>query len=395
MDTLATFQPDIWVLLTHAPGDNDQCLALAEALDRPAAVKRLDWHMTNPAEDRAMVRGLLADTEEGRQRRREIGLHAPWPRLVICNGRRSDKVGFWIKRQSGGHTKVVAIGRARQPVASYDLLVATPQFFLPERANVISLPLPLARRRAANDDHAVAGAGPSNIVPVPKPWFTILLGGETKQFAVSESVLADVARRAQMAADRHGGSVVVSTSRRTPPSSLAAVEGVLDQPYIYRWSGAATDENPYQILLRQSAALFVTADSASMILDGAGSGTPTYVIEFPEQIDLRRRLRRGLFRYIRAAFDGLHTWGLRHVGDRLDRAQEWLHARGILRYPRDLRRIHASIYKMGLARPAIFFDPSMLPARKAANDLAEISGIREVAARCRALYDWAVRRAPE
>ena len=395
MDTLATFQPDIWVLLTHAPGDNDQCLALAEALDRPAAVKRLDWHMTNPTEDRAMVRGLLADTEEGRQRRREIGLHAPWPRLVICNGRRSDKVGFWIKRQSGGHTKVVAIGRARQPVASYDLLVATPQFFLPERANVISLPLPLARRRAANDDHAVAGAGPSNIVPVPKPWFTILLGGETKQFAVSESVLADVARRAQMAADRHGGSVVVSTSRRTPPSSLAAVEGVLDQPYIYRWSGATTDENPYQILLRQSAALFVTADSASMILDGAGSGTPTYVIEFPEQIDLRRRLRRGLFRYIRAAFDGLHTWGLRHVGDRLDRAQEWLHARGILRYPRDLRRIHASVYKMGLARPAIFFDPSMPPARKAANDLTEISGIREVAARCRALYDWAVRRAAE
>jgi mitochondrial fission protein ELM1 len=395
MDTLPIFQPDIWILLTHAPGDNDQCLALAEALDRPAAIKRLDWPLNTPAEDRAMVRHLLADTDEGRQRRREIGLHAPWPRLVICNGRRSDKVGFWIKRQSGGRTKVVVIGRARQPVASYDLLVAPPQFFMPERANVISLPLPLARRRAANDDHTPDGAGRSNIVPVPKPWFTILLGGETKQFAASEDVLADVARRAQMAADRHGGSVVISTSRRTPPSTLAAVEAVLDQPYVYRWSGASTDENPYEILLHQSAALFVTADSASMILDGAGSGTPTYVIEFPEQLDLRRRLRRSLFGYIRGAFEGLHKWGLRRVGDRLDRAQEWLHAHGMLRYPRDLRRIHTSVYKLGLARPAIFFDPSMLPARKVANDLAEISGIREVAARCRALYDWSLRRSAE
>ena len=260
---------------------------------------------------------------------------------------------------------------------------------------MISLPLPLARWRAANDDRAPTGSGRSNIVPVPKPWFTILLGGETKQFAVNENALADAARRAQMAADRHGGSVVVSTSRRTTPSLLAAVEGVLDRPHIYRWSGAANDENPYETLLRKSAALFVTADSASMILDGAGSGTPTYVIEFPEQLDLRRRWRRGLFRYARGAFEGLHKWGLCRLGDRLDRAQEWLHARGILRYPRDLRKVHAAVYKMDLARPAVFFDPSTLPARKVANDLAEVSGIRDVAARCRALYDRSLRRPAE
>ncbi|HEV8392301.1 MAG TPA: ELM1/GtrOC1 family putative glycosyltransferase [Dongiaceae bacterium] len=395
MDTLATFHPDIWVLLTHASGDNDQCLALAEALDRPAAIKRLDWHVADAAEDRAAVRALLADTEDARSRRGELGLHGPWPRLVVCCGRRAGRVAFWIKQQSGGYTKIVSIGRARQPVESYDLVVAPPQFALPARANVIKLSLPMVRRRSANDDHVLAGARRSNIVPVPKPWFTILLGGDTTQFEASESVLMEVALHAQMAADRHGGSVVISTSRRTPPSLLAAVESVLYRPHVYRWSGAAANDNPYDTLLSESAALFVTPDSASMILDACASGTPTYVIEYPERLDLRRRWRRRLFGYFRRAVESLDKWGLRRISERLDDAQDWLHDHGVLRYPRDLRRLHTSVYQQNLARPAALFDPSTLPPRKPANDLTEISGVREVAARCRALYDWALRRAAE
>jgi hypothetical protein len=166
---------------------------------------------------------------------------------------------------------------------------------------------------------------------------------------------------------------------------LAAVESVLDKPYVYRWSERATEENPYETLLRQSAALFVTADSVSMILDGCASGAPTYVIEYPEQLDLRRRWRRQLFRHIRGAVEGFRGRGLVRAGDRLDTAQEWLHAQGILRYPRDLRQIHSSVYEMGLARPADSFDPAALPARKVANDLTEISGVRHAVARCLAL----------
>ena len=394
MASTAAFQPDIWVLLSHAPGDNGQCLALAEALDRPTSAKRVDWPLAGHSRDRAIGRDLLMETQDGERRRQAIGLHAPWPRLVICSGRRSSRIAFWIKRQSGGSTKVVAIGRARRPIAAYDLLVAPPQFALPERPNVINLSLPMARRRAANDDHPPAGARRSNIVPVPKPWFTLLLGGEVKQFAASEQALMGAARRAQQAADLHGGSVVIATSRRTPQSLLAAVEGMLHRAHIYRWSDAA-DDNPYETLLGQSAALFVTADSASMILDGCGSGTPTFVIEYPERPSLRQRWQRDLFLFIRRVVERLHQSGLDPVGERLDRAQDWLHARGILPYPKDLRRIHASVYRMELARPVTFFDPGTVPARTPANDLIGADELRAVAARCRALHDSTPRRAAE
>ena len=391
---ISAFQPNIWILQTHASGDNEQCLALAEALDRPYAVVRVDW-AGNGEEDRVLTRRLLSDTEDGRHWRQELGLRAPWPSLIICCGRRASRVAFWVKEQSGGRTRIVSIGRAHRAIEEYDLLVGTPQFLLPKRPNVVGLRLPLARRHSARPAR-------NAVVSAPKPWFTILLGGEVKDFDTAESTLKELALRAQMAADRHGGSVVVCTSRRTPESWVAAVEGALFRPRIYRWSPAPANDNhandngnPYDTLLRESACLFVTADSASMILESCGSGTPTYIIESPERLDLRRLWRRGLFGQISRLIKNLRQRGLPRASEWLDAAQDWLHARHILRYPRDLRRIQDAVYELALARPASSFDPTVLLARKAAQDLTALSGLREVAARCRALHGWVLRRAAE
>jgi hypothetical protein len=389
---ISAFQPDIWILQTHASGDNEQCLALAEALDRPYAVKRVDW-AGNGEEDRVLTRRLLS--EDGRHQRQELGLQAPWPSLIISCGRRASRVAFWVKEQSGGRTKVVSIGRAHRAIESYDLLVGTPQFLLPKRPNVVGLRLPLARRRSVR--HAR-----NAVVSAPKPWFTILLGGEVKDFDTAESRLKELALRAQMAADRHGGTVIVCTSRRTPEAWITAVEGVLFRPRIHRWSPAPANDNhandnanPYDTLLRESACLFVTADSASMILEGCGSGTPTYVIEAPERLDLGRLWRRRLFSQISRLNEHLRRRGQLRASKQLDAVQDWLHARHILRYPRDLRRIQDAVYELALASPASFFDPATLPTRRAVQDLTALSGLREVAARCRALHGWIPRRAAE
>lgn len=357
---LAAFQPDIWILQTLATGDNEQCLALAEALDRPSAVKRIDW-AGEGTEDRALTRHLLSDTEDGKRRQHALGLHAPWPSLIICCGRRASRVAFWVKAQFGGRTRIVSIGRAHRAIDSYDLLVGTPQFLLPRRPNIAGLRLPLARRRLARP------ARTAN-VSAPKPWFTILLGGDVTDFDTAERTLKDIALRAQMAADRHGGSVIVCTSRRTPESWVAAIEGAPYRPRIHRWSPAPQDDkhtndnhandngNPYDTLLRESACLFVTPDSASMILDGCASGTPTCVIDSPRRLDLGALWRRGLFGQISRLSDRLRERGLARAADRLDTAQDWLHARRILRYPRDLdasRMRSMSCNWRGRRRPSI------------------------------------------
>jgi mitochondrial fission protein ELM1 len=324
--------PEIWVVLTHAVGDNDQCLALAEALGRRTVrTISLDWPESCAAFDRAQIKELLQENAQGRMWRASMGLHAPWPRMVICCGRRGDSLAFWIRQQSEGITKVVAIGRARAALANYDLVVAPPQYLLPERANVVRLPISMARARTGTCAEA-----PAELAKAPKPWFTLLLGGPVKQFIASEPALKQVALLAQLAADRYGGSVIVSTSRRTPPWMLAAAESELTVPTIYRWS-ARNVGNPYATLLQRSAAVFVTADSMSMIRDACHCGAPTYLIELPERLDVRRFWRRGLYSLICNAALLLRNSGLRRMAEAVDRGQDWLHAERILRYPRDLR----------------------------------------------------------
>jgi len=364
--------PEIWVVLTHATGDNDQCLALAEALGLPFRRILLDWPACNRQVDRARLMELLRDDLPGRMWRAANGLHAPWPRLVICCGRRAGGLAFWIKRQSEGYAKIVTIGRAHLSLADYDLVVAPPQFMLPERANVIHLPIFMPRARCGI--HAAP-------ILAPKPWFTLLLGGRVKQFAAGEAALRQAALRAELAAERTGGSVIVSASRRTPPWLLAAAESELTAATVYRWTDPGA-ENPYPTLLQQSAAVFVTGDSPSMIWDACHAGAPTYLIELPDRRDLRRLWRRGLYGLFRKTAWWLRESGLRGAAGSIDRAQDWLHARRILRYPRDLRLFHAKVYEMGLAWPAADFDPTAIPARRDINALPDASGIRTVRERC-------------
>jgi mitochondrial fission protein ELM1 len=370
---------EIWVLLTHAVGDNDQCLALAEAFGRPFHSISLDWPASSRALDRMNLKELLRDDMRSRILRHSIGLRAPWPCIIICSGRRADDVAFWIRRRSGGRSKVVTIGRAHAALAAYDLIVASPQYLLPERANVIRPPIPISRVRPE-----IGPRAPAEQTLGPKPWFTLLLGGRAEEFAASEAALRQAALRAQLAAERSGGTVIVSTSRRTPPWLLAAVESQLEAPSVYRWSRGG-DDNPYAALLQKSAAIFVTGDSASMILDACRSGAPTYIVELPERLGFRRRLRRGIYGFMREAATLLRRAKLQSGAKAIDHAQEWLHAEGILRYPRDLRRLHAKVLAMGLVRSAATFDPSEIPARRDGDHPADASGALMVVQRC---ADW-------
>src|SRR4029450_1830684 len=94
--------------------------------------------------------------------------------------------------------------------------------------------------------------------------------------------------------------------------------------------------------------------------------------------------------FIRHLIDLCYGREFARAGTALDRAQEWLHAHHVLRYPRDLKLFYASIYNLGLARRMASFDPARLPERRdIANDLTDVSGLQNVVARCHALLtNW-------
>ncbi|MGB1877529.1 MAG: ELM1/GtrOC1 family putative glycosyltransferase, partial [Rhodospirillaceae bacterium] len=92
----------VWALTDDRPGNNAQVLGVAQATDWPIeerAIRYTAWgRLPNLLRGASLV-GLTDDSC--------TGLVAPWPDVVIAAGRRSAPVARWIKRQSGGKTKLV------------------------------------------------------------------------------------------------------------------------------------------------------------------------------------------------------------------------------------------------------------------------------------------------
>src|SRR4051794_40207373 len=87
----------IWILAGNRRGDNNQMLALAEALGMPFEAKALAYNRLHHVP--LLRRGLLHV-----ERRTRASIQPPWPDLVIGTGPNSPPVARYIRRRSGGQT---------------------------------------------------------------------------------------------------------------------------------------------------------------------------------------------------------------------------------------------------------------------------------------------------
>ena len=138
----------IWVLECHRAGDRAQELGLAQALGWPFELKRIvhTWFEFLP-------NMLLEGTLLGVDRAKSSPLEPPWPDLVISAGRMNENIAKWIRRQSGGRTRIVLLGRGWTRPGTVDLVVATPQYRLKPHPNLLINELPpgaIAHSRGAS-----------------------------------------------------------------------------------------------------------------------------------------------------------------------------------------------------------------------------------------------------
>ena len=130
-------RPLVWILVGNRQGDNNQLIALAEALGWPYEAKRLTY---NQLRRFAFLRDprLWYLTREARN-----SLTPPWPDVIIGLGYDSMPVSRYIRSQSGRHTRLIQIGNPRTSLDDIDLVITTPQYSLKPAANVLALPFPV------------------------------------------------------------------------------------------------------------------------------------------------------------------------------------------------------------------------------------------------------------
>jgi mitochondrial fission protein ELM1 len=326
----------IWLILGDKAGDNAQVRIVADALGWPYAIKQLTFR-SRYVLGKPRFRVSLYHVDQAKS----DPLRPPWPDLILTVGRRPSMAALWVKKQARGRARLVVVGRPKRWLDRIDLVIAPPQFHLPPRPNVLSLDLPLMRVDVAAVATA-AQAWRARLADLPRPLVALLVGGPTKPYRFDAAVAARLLDDACAVTRRDGGSLYVTTSRRTPPAVVAALEaGLPAGTRLYRWDGGG--DNPYHALLGLADRFIVTGDSISMMVEVARSGKPLAISALPEDGRLPR-LRSALGRRLAAIEESSAASIIRRLADVLYRLR-------IAKYARDLSEIHRRLYERGLAVP--------------------------------------------
>lgn len=276
VDGAPTPAPRVWLLMGHRAGDNTQVQALGEALAWPFEVKRFVYKTY----ERILNLPFMA-TLAGVDASRSSVLAPPWPDLVLTAGRRNEPIARWIKERSGGRTKLVHVGRPWAALARWDLVVTTPQYRLPQGPTVLHNEAPLHRVTPERLALAAAEWGP-RVAHLPRPYVTVLAGGPSGPYPFDAASGAKLAREASALAAQRGGSLLVTTSARTPGPTIDALFGGVTVPsMLYRWRRDEPD-NPFFGFLALADSIVVTADSVSMMTEACATGRPVYFYDTGE-----------------------------------------------------------------------------------------------------------------
>jgi len=306
----------VWLLSDGRAGNERQVQALADAMQldaRHVALRaRAPWRWFAP---RLTTAGHLAFPADR--------LRPPWPALAIGCGRQAALAARVLRDQSNGATFTIQILDPRVAPSHFDLVVA-PRHDALDGANVI------ATLGALNpvDDAWLARAALAfpALAQLPRPRTVLLVGGPRRGLALDAAWLDAVIARIDGWRQRDGGSVLVTTSRRTPAAWRERLRGAFRNGCTCFWGGAEDGANPYASYLALADRIVVTPDSVNMLSEACAVGVPV-ITRLPPRAP--------------AKLAALH----RELRD-----QGWLHADDVdlstLRQPPPLREIAAVASKI-------------------------------------------------
>ena len=277
MDMEADIAP-LWVLLGARHGDNQQLITIAEALKTPFSVVPLRFNRA------ASLPPVLLGTHR-LSWRSDVPLGPPWPQAVLAAGRKSVPAARWIRRQSGGATRLIHVNRPWAPLSWFDLIITTPQYALPARQNVQSNLMPFVT--------PPAGATPTasflrRAAELPRPWTVVLVGGKSRPFVLDDAAADRLGKVVNAQVRNVGGSAWLLDSPRTPGTTMSTIEQALEVPsHVVRWRDG---DNLYGTLLGLGDRFIVTSDSVSMLSEALLTGKPVQLFDLPARPDLKWRM---------------------------------------------------------------------------------------------------------
>ena len=236
----------------------------------------------------------------------------PTPKIAIGCGRQA-ALATRLLRERG--SRVVQILDPRIDPAHWDLVIA-PEHDRLRGANVIRT---LGSLHPVDDAWlADARARFAAFAELPQPRTAVLLGASSRHVRFDRTAFEVLAAKLEAVLARDGGSVLVTTSRRTPRELREALRRRFAETPGLTWLGEEDGPNPYAGLLAWADRIVCSPDSVNMVSEACATRVPVYVYD-PQRADGRVRvfldslLQRGRIRAMDATLAPFEVEPLRET----------------------------------------------------------------------------------
>lgn len=284
----------IWVLTDNRIGSNNQSLSLAEQINRKFTEKKIVYNSWIRLPN-FIRQSTLWGVDVGKSSKMNKG----YPDVLICAGRRLSSVALYIKKKSKGKTFVINIMKPNLNFKKFDLLVIPQHDALKKNyANIVES-IGCLNKVKKDRIKSETKKWKKEFSKLPRPLIGFSIGGDSKTRKFDPELFGKITKALSKITKKLGGSLLITTSRRTSSACVEALKTNLDcKNYFYDWG----DENskpkdkknplgsPYFAYMGASDFIVVTGDSMSMVSESCSTGKPVYIFA-PEDNVGKKHLR--------------------------------------------------------------------------------------------------------
>lgn len=265
----------LWVLLDSRTGSVGQARGVVQQLNPEnydISEKILEYTKLSGLPNFLRGKTLIGLSPESKKQ-----IAAPFPDMVLSTSRRTVPVARFIKKQNRATKLIQLMHPGRTGLKEFDLALVPEhdknKVSYPNIKYIVGAPHRMTPK-ALNDAEQVWAP---RFADLPKPLTAVVVGGAIKCKEFSLENAAELGKKIKELKQKIGGSVLITTSRRTGAKAektiMDAIAGI--PAYTFLWGDKK--ENPYVGYLACADNIVVTGDSVSMCCEACGTGKPVFV----------------------------------------------------------------------------------------------------------------------